>query len=203
MKFEEAVEKVKNSPEYKDFIKQYPNAYLAVGFFILDFSSEFSTDVHQIHFYIPNENRVGVFNLEKDLTVKIEDALGVMNQLNSVKIKVQIRDLKKIVSKEIKKKKIKKTLNKIIAVLQNDQGKEIWNLTCMLDTLGIVKMKIDALNGKVIESQFTDLLSMFKKITKNSKEIQKMQEEIEESKNSKSKDEEISEKIKGAEEYVG
>ena len=39
MNFKETLEKVENSEEYKKFKKDYPDAEICVGFFILDFLS--------------------------------------------------------------------------------------------------------------------------------------------------------------------
>ena len=51
MKIQPYVNKMNNSPEYKQFIKQNSDAFLAAGFFIIDY--EYGNNIHQIDLYVP------------------------------------------------------------------------------------------------------------------------------------------------------
>ena len=55
MKIKPYIEKLNSSGEYKKFVDKYKDAYLAAGFFIIDF--EQGNNIHQIDYYIPSEKK--------------------------------------------------------------------------------------------------------------------------------------------------
>ena len=56
MKIQPYVTKMNNSPEYKQFIKQNSDPFLAAGFLIIDYES--GNNVHQIDLYVPSKKKV-------------------------------------------------------------------------------------------------------------------------------------------------
>jgi hypothetical protein len=63
----------------------------------------------------------------------------------TAEIKIDIDDLESKCKEVIKENNSLIIITKIIAILKDD----IWNLTCMDDMLGIVRVKINAISGEV------------------------------------------------------
>ena len=80
---------------------------------------------------------------------------------------VDIDDLEKLSKESINKNDSKIIPTKIIAVLQNN----IWNLTCMDNSLGTVQIKLDAITGEEIlfsKGSLMDIMKI-KKVSEQSK----------------------------------
>jgi len=164
MKFKELLEKVESSSEFKDFIGKYPDAELCAGFFIMDF---LSNDNKETLDYKIGE-KVFTFNVKEDKIFVDEDKLvDEPGRPSLVKIdkeiNVEVDELKSIVGTRALDEGIGAKINKIIAVLQKYDEKQIWNLTCMLDGLIILNVHVDALNGDVLKFERKSMMDLIRK----------------------------------------
>ena len=75
-------------------------------------------------------------------------------------IKLSPEELKEIAIRNLKNKPI----TKIIAVLQNIDNEEIWNLTCITKGLAIIKLKIKDSNSQLLESKDASLFDVVKRV---------------------------------------
>jgi len=169
MKLQSLLEELKEKPEYKLFQEQNPDSFFAAAFLILDFAPntkgyserrEHGSNEIQLDFFLPQQNRdcskqiepqisegkIAAFSFPFSKPKIHEDKIEQMKH-QTTQIKIDIDDL------EPKCKELIKTNNshiqptKIIAILKDD----IWNLTCMDDMLGIVRMKLNAITGELLD----------------------------------------------------
>ena len=73
MKIKPYVEKLEKSKEYKSFKAKYPKAFMVAGFFILDF--EAGKNIHQLDFFVPEENKIAAFTLDDKVQVQLLEML--------------------------------------------------------------------------------------------------------------------------------
>jgi hypothetical protein len=169
MKVKELYEELKDKQFFKDFKTKNPGIFLCAGFFVLDL--ELKTEKIQLDFYNPTTNKIEISEFPFKEVKKQENSVpGIKEEkinLNKIKkipleIKIDIDDLESFCNKIIKKNKALLKPTKIIAILKDDS----WNLTCMDNHLGMVRIKINAISGK--EQSFERLNMMeFMGVKKN------------------------------------
>jgi len=164
MRFKDLLERVEGSKEFKKFEEENSNAELCAGFFILDFLSNDSKDTL--------DYKIG----EKIFTFSIRDEKIIINEDRLIdeagrpglvkidkEINIDVDELKGIVGLCSLDEGISAKLNKIIAVLQKYNEKQIWNLTCMLDGLIILNVHVDALSGDVLKFERKSMMDLIKR----------------------------------------
>lgn len=175
MKIQPYIEKLNGSKEYADFVEKYPKAFLAAGFFVLDLESK--NNVHQIDYFIPEENKVAAFTLdgnsegdEKENGVKMQlmelmkrDKIPEVLDINT---NIDLDALEGILEDEMKNRSITEKINKIIAVLQTIEGKKIWNLNCVLSGMELLRAHIDDDSKTVLKMEKVSMMDIMKHIPK-------------------------------------
>ena len=163
MKFSHYLERVVDSKEYKQFSREYKNAYLCAGFFVLDF--EEGKDIHQVDFYLPKRNKIAAFLLDNGLTYKLAEAMNEKEpeQIKGT-IKMDLDKLKGIVQDEMKNHTITERVMKMIAILQSVDGKKVWNLNCILSGMALLKVHIDDANGDILKFEKASFLDFVRKL---------------------------------------
>lgn len=165
MKFQPYVEKLEQSPKYKEFILQYPKAFVVAGFFILDL--EEGKNVHQIDFYIPSEKKIAAFTLDGEVTLQILDMMDsskVPQQLD-LSVSTDLDALQGILTDEMRNRGMSENIRKIIAVIQNVDGKKVWNLNCVLTGMEILKSHVEDESQTVLKIERASILEVMKKLT--------------------------------------
>jgi hypothetical protein len=163
MKIQPYIEKLEESQEYKNFKIKYPDAFLAAGFFVLDL--EGGINIHQIDFYVPSQKKIAAFSLDSEIKVKLLDTLNekVPEELD-MKTNIDLDALSGILTDEMKNRGISESIRKIIAVIQNVDGKRIWNLNCVLTGMEILKSHIEDDSQTVLKIEKSSILEIMKKI---------------------------------------
>lgn len=152
MSFQESLKKLQTSKEFKKFKAKFKSSFLFSAFFILD--SNLDIETQQLDYFLTNK-KVATFIIDDKIEFKTDD-FNPQSKITALdeNIKVDIDKLKEIIRKEIEKKSLQAfDINKVIAILQKIKGKQLWNVTCMLSSLKILKMHIDCFNGRVLESK--------------------------------------------------
>ena len=86
----------------------------------------------------------------------------VANSAKSEVIMISDNEFKEL-QKSIKEKiKYLDDLNKVIVVLHKKDKKTIWSLTCMLTSLKITSLSIDAKSGKLLEEKSANISDYIK-----------------------------------------
>jgi len=174
MKLDHYRKRVEESKEFKDFRKKNKKAYLAAGFFVLDF--EGGKNMHQIDYALPN-GKIATFILDEGVKFKISEQ-AIKKKLPEIKpdVNTDLEALKGIVEDEMKNRTVTESIKKIIAVLHILDDKPVWNLQCILDGLGMLNVHVDD-SGNVLKFEKHSLMEMIKKIPGNLQQNQPQAQE--------------------------
>ena len=163
MKIQPYLEKLEGSKPFKDFQNKNPNAYFSAGFFVLDFQSK--NNIHQIDYFIPKTKKIATFMLDSKVEMKLGEA---SNETTPKKIdgdiKLDLDILKGIVEDEMKNNMVTTKLQKIIAILQNLDGKLVWNLNCITTDMGVIKVHVDDQSHSVLKFEKINLFDIVKRL---------------------------------------
>ncbi len=180
MNFQFYTEKAESSPEYEKFKKENPDAYLCAGFFVLVFS-ENEKDMHHLDYYLPKKHKIASFDVE-NMQVKISEIkkIGQIQQkadnkerdkkqdnpqeIKNEEVKVDLSALKGIVEDEMKNHTITDKLSKIIAILQKQDNKLVWNLNCITLGFGIIKVHVADEDSSILKFEKANLMDFVKKV---------------------------------------
>jgi len=144
MKVQDLLTELQETQSYKNFKVQNPEAFFAAAFFIIDLENK--TEQIQLDFFLPSQNKIAAFEHPFN-EPKIHDDEIKQMQPQSTEIKIDIDDLESTSKRLIKENESAIVPTKIIAILKENQ----WNLTCMDNSLGIVRIKLHAKSGEQTE----------------------------------------------------
>jgi len=155
----EIIRKVEMSKDFKSFKKENPGAYFCAAFFIIDYETQ--TDKKQLDYFVSSTD-VMTFAINQEGT-EITAAKAELPKKEKIPaIGMQAVKLNEDEAIEIAKKESEiGEFTKIIAVLQNLEGRDIWNLSCMKG-LQMMRYHVSASDGKVIKKEKINLMDMMK-----------------------------------------
>lgn len=164
MKLSHYIKRVEESEEYKKFRQEHKKAYLSAGFFVLDYETE--KHMHQIDFFIPTTKKIVTFKLGKGVEMQLSEAFKLKKKPEEIKgdSNLDLESLKGIVHDEMMNRTVTQEIKKIIAVLQQEEGKKVWRLNCITDSLGILKVIVDDEKGDIMEFEKINLFDIVKKL---------------------------------------
>ena len=159
MKIQPYIEKLNSSKQFQEFQKKNPKAYFSAGFFVLDFQEK--KNLHQIDYFNPKNKKMITFAVDGDVEVKeSETANKTIPEQIKANPKMDLDLLKGIVQDEMKNHDVTHKLHKIIAVLQNIDGKLIWDLNCITSDMGVIKMHVDDADHSVLKFETISLFDV-------------------------------------------
>lgn len=155
MKVQDLIQELEETKHYMFFKEKTPDSYFAAAFLILDLENK--TEQIQLDYFLPAENNIAAFahpweapkihdNIISVQAGKTEPAKPTPMSKQTTKIKIDIDDLEPKCNELIKENNSAIKPTKIIAILKDN----IWNLTCMDNHLGIVRIKLNAISEEVI-----------------------------------------------------
>lgn len=156
MNFLEALERLENSKEFKEWKKENPKSYLAHGF-VMD--SEQKEKEWQIGYFNPETEKILTFIMADEILINPES--DVMNKkiekLDKEKIMVTI-DEAFIESDKVQKQKYSShpPLKKI-AILQKTNGEQVWNITYVTRTFKTINIQVDAGTGNIVSDKIVEV----------------------------------------------
>jgi len=165
MKIKPYVEKLEQSEQYKNFKVKYPDAFLVAGFFILDL--ETNQNIHQIDFFIPSEKKIAAFTLDGEVTLQLMDMIskdGKNPEKLDLETNIDLDALSGILTDEMHNRGISEDIRKIIAIVQNIDGKKIWNLNCVLTGMEILKSHVDDASQSVLKLERSSVMDLMKRM---------------------------------------
>ncbi|MEK6935272.1 MAG: hypothetical protein AABW67_00635 [Nanoarchaeota archaeon] len=154
MDFKTTFKTITNSDVFLDFKKKYQNAELVAGFFILDFlnnnNNQKSLDYKKgenIYTFSINERKE--ISLTEDKLIE-DNTKPPLTKISS-DIIIDLDEIPSIAEQQAEKYNIKSKFQKIIAVLQIYDNKQVWNLTCILEGLIILNILIDSETEEIVK----------------------------------------------------
>src|SRR3989344_7045613 len=166
MKIAPYVEKLNASKTFQNFKTQHANSFLVAGFFVLDLESGVNT--HQIDYYLPNERKVAAFTLDEQIKLQILETLKQKSKPNplDIKTKIDLDELVGIIKDEMHNRGMTEDVKKIIAIIQNVDGKKVWDVSCVLSGMEILKSHIEDESKTVLKMERISMLDIMKKLPK-------------------------------------
>jgi len=163
MKLQPYIEKLGESKEYKAFSEKHKDAFMVAGFFILDLES--GKNLHQIDYYIPSQKKVAAFTLDKAITLQLMQYSNkkVPKPLD-IKTRIDLEALEGILQDEMKNRGMSEEIKKIIAVIQNVEGKKTWILNCVLSGMEILKAHVEDKSKTVLKMEKISMADIIKHI---------------------------------------
>jgi hypothetical protein len=164
MKLQELFLKLRKSEAWKQQSKENNGIFFCAAFTILNFkqktfeySLDFRDDKNLFAFKIPEDKKSEVA-FTKDALLENPKPLERIEEKEIENIKIDIDSIEKIAGKAILDNKVMSALDEAIAVLQNLDGKVIWNLTCICSGFTIINLHIDPFSGKILKFEKKNLM---------------------------------------------
>ncbi|MEX0920638.1 MAG: hypothetical protein WDZ62_00010 [Candidatus Pacearchaeota archaeon] len=167
------LERLKDSEEFKKFIKENSKSFLCSGFFTIDFQGK--DNQRHIDFYIPKKKEVVSFEIGSlDGEVKKIPAQGkfgtnIQQEFLEPKeiredINFDLEDIEDLIKDEIEKHKVKGDLQKIMVSLQDVKGRPLLVCTIFVSMFGLLKVNIDPKDKKVLLFEKKSFFDFVKKV---------------------------------------
>jgi len=144
MNFQFYWEKLKESEEFKNFMKENPKAFPCSGFFTID--KEGKDNQTHIDFFLPSQKKIFSFKLQEEGIEEVPMDLisdKTPERISLENIDFVFEEIENLILEEMKKQNIKNKMQKIMISLQNFEGKEILVCTVFISMLGILKIHVD------------------------------------------------------------
>jgi hypothetical protein len=159
------LEKLKNSKEYKEFIKENKTAYLCSGFFVIDMENSGSNQYH-FDFYVPESGKTFSFELEGGVKlIPLERDEQALEEV-SMKNHFDFDKIREKILTEMELKKISNKLQKMLFSLQKVKGKEMLLGTIFISNLGLLRVNMDIDSNQITDFEKKSLFDMMKMVKK-------------------------------------
>ena len=162
-----ALEKLKQSKQFKDLNKKNKDIYFSYALIMLENNK---SGPWQLGFYQKSTDKIITFIVDKD-EIKMEKEEDIfkkpgmeVKKVDIEKAKIPYTQILKTAEEFQKKQYSKELVSKTIAILQNiNEYGNIWNITGITHSFKTLNMKINAENGKIINHNLESLMSLVKK----------------------------------------
>tara|TARA_Y100000034_G_C6739259_1_gene327939 strand:- start:281 stop:736 length:456 start_codon:yes stop_codon:yes gene_type:complete len=149
LEFQEALQKLKNSKTFKDYLKNNKDSYLTSAVYLEEL---------QINYFSPSKQEITIFKIKGKIISETQKEARNFPQLNS-NLKTDLKEALKIFRKQKNKFYPKTATTKTIIVLQQSKGPE-WNISQLTSSIKILNIKISALTGKITRESFDKLIDL-------------------------------------------
>ena len=148
MKLKELLDELNKSTCYNNFIKD--NKCFLCAVFCVPEENKYNLD-----FFIPDKKKIACFEYPFDNFKIYEEKIDEAKEID-ICMKIDIGDIKAEADKIKNEQKVNMNISKTIAILKDN----LWNLTCMDNSLGMLRIKINASSGEVIEFKKGSLMDL-------------------------------------------
>jgi len=163
MELKQALDKLKQSKEFKDMNKDIFFSYALI------MQENNQTGKWQLGFYNKSTDKMITFVVDtKEIKTEKEEEIfkkpeTQVIEVNLKKAKIAYIEILKKAEEFQKKEYPKELVSKTIAILQNlEEFGTIWNITYVTLTFNTLNMKINPENGKIINHKLESLMSFAK-----------------------------------------
>ena len=172
MKTTAYIKKVKDSQDFKDFMKEDPKAFLCSLFFTRDFVGK--KDETQVDFYSPKVKKIVSFKIGDKGAVERSPIPKKTETLTHKKfppkpfadvIKMDIDVMEPTLTDEMHNRGMTYSIEKILAFVNVTDGEVIWNCTAFLKGLGLLMAHVEDKTGTVLfmeKKSFFDIIRFSK-----------------------------------------
>ena len=159
------LEKLHDSDNFKNFVKENSDAYFCSGFFVIDKEGK-DNKIH-LDYFLPKERKIISFQVEEEIQqVPVEIFDKRIPEKISINQDFEFEDIEMLINDEMEKQGVKNKIQKIIISLQNLKGRDFLVVTVFVSMLGILKINISLSDKKVVsfeKKSFFDIMNVLKK----------------------------------------
>lgn len=156
-----SIEKLSNSPAFQSFKSRNKPAYLTAGFIVIDLAE----NPWQLDFYNPKKHKITTFVIEDEhiLEKPVDDVFQKtkkkLTRLELSKIRISFETAKDMISSLKTNKYPDNSFTKTICIIQPFNQLTVWNITCLSDAMNVLNVKINAVDGQIVEEKLTNIMS--------------------------------------------
>ena len=144
-----------NDEKFKSWHNKHKDSYLCSVFLLKD---EEKSSGWQFDYYLQKKKRMTTFIVDKNIKMnkdqKIFSTSDKIDEINLHDIKFKFDEVVKLVMPKYKNKKFVKE----IIIIQSLNSKLLWNVSLVTTDFNLINVKIDAINGKILEETSSSLL---------------------------------------------
>jgi len=153
MEFQEVLEEIKRTEEYKSWKKDHDKYFLAHAFVMLD---EPNKDIWQIGFYNAENEKMATLIYDKGNVSVVPDqeilkSKGEIKELvlDEIKLKVEeaMAKAKEVMEEHYKGKQVMKTF----FIIQHIEGHSVFNITHVSQSFETINIKVSTIDGKIVK----------------------------------------------------
>jgi hypothetical protein len=160
------LEKLDESDEFKEFVKEMKTAYLCSGYFSVD--KEGKENKQNLDFYVPATGKFYSFDLSGDVKKAEIESFGkdFIPEGISVDLNFDFDEMEDLIVEKMAEEKVTNKVQKIFYSLQQKDGKPSLIVTVFISGMGLLKIIIDIKAKKVTAFEKKSLFDMFKIVKK-------------------------------------
>lgn len=157
------LDKIRKSEEYKSWNKKHPKGYLSHFFCAVTSDCELKSD-WEVGFYDADSEKMTVFDYGEPISVKEkEDEVfkkpeQQVGELEISSVKVPFAKAVDVFAEHVEELFPKAGRSDGFVILQNLEGKYIWNFTFITRDLKFINIKINAVTGEIDSHLSMDLI---------------------------------------------
>jgi hypothetical protein len=166
MNFQFYFEKLAESKEFKKFIKENKDSFLCSGFFIID--KKENGNKQNIDYFVPSLNKMFSFKIHDKIEMIPVENFGENFKPEKIldKLDFDFGWIEEIIQNKMNEEKIKNKIEKLLLSLQANKKKNYILGTIFISGLGIIKVRIDLDEKKIVDFEkksFFDMMKIVKK----------------------------------------
>lgn len=170
MNFQFYHEKLIDSSEYQNFLRENPGAYPCSGFFVLDREKNGVNNQVHFDFWLPQYEKMYSFKMNGPIEfVNVENFDKRPFEKLSMNYDFDLEDVEKIIIKRAEEENVKGKIQKLLFSLQKLEGVDYLVITVFLSNMSLLKINYDIVDKKIVEFERKSFFDMLK-ITRNKKE---------------------------------
>ena len=144
-----------NDKKFKSWKEKHKDAYLCSVFTLKD---EEKSSGWQFDYYLSKKNRMTTFIVGNDIKLndnqKIFSKSDKIDEIDLKDVKFSFDDVVKLFTPKYKDKNFVKE----IIIIQSLDKKLLWNVSLVTSDFYLINLKVDAVNGKILEETSSSLI---------------------------------------------
>lgn len=166
MNFQFYFEKLIESNDFKKFIKENKDAFICSAFFIIDTKDK--DNKQNIDYFVPSINKMFGFKIDNKVEMIPIENFGENFKPEKIpdNVNFDFDEIKDMIQDRMENEKIKNKIEKLLLSLQAKDKKNYILGTIFISSLGILKVRIDLDEKKIIDFEKKSFFDMMKVIKK-------------------------------------
>jgi len=160
--FQDTVEKLYKSENYKDFQKKYKEYYIVHGFVQLnkDFSEKSNW---QIGFYSKQKDNLAIFDSNPFKLIDFEEAFkedGTIAELKKFETFLKTQQILDLLKTHLSTKYMSQIPTSFLIIVQIIDKLPVYNVTTITEAFSMINTRFDAKTGKIILDEIRSILDL-------------------------------------------